>query len=382
MAPQPVPPGPAKPASESKSSLASSLQGVKVGETTIDDAMAFEVELAGYAELHALTTVLRERLDPRLRPPAPADGAPPVPAEPAQLFFVDNALRLALDTASVIELQLKSLKEAYQSVSRAAAAAREPSPADALDEPGTLKKMIAVPGTLPAAAQAAVALLGALRTDTRYSGRQVKIPEQAFALALAHEWEASKTVHFHYPTLFVPPSSGTTTFLQAFVTLMDAVAHERSTASEALTKLLVRVSQMDASAPGFPAAKAALDIVRNQFAAAEAVFDGVSARLSKVDDKTGLNQLQLLERAGFVMAIAAKAGERAFYLFAQVVSAGGAFRISKNVLRTLFWGPALEHAGGCVVSYGLFSANGRLIAADTIGNRSAYKDSRPPIQVR
>ena len=381
MAPQPVPPEPAKPASETKSSLAAGLKGLQAGETTIDDTLAFEVELASYAELGALTKVLKARLDNYLRVPAAAkDGAA---SEPCHLFFVDNALRLALDTSAALEAQLNNLEEAYRAVTLAAMAALAPPPgfADRLDSQRAGEEFVALPGFVPAA-QAAIALLGALRTDTRYAGRQVTIPEHAFALALGHEWEASRTVHFHYPSLFVPPTAGRAPLMQRFVTQMDAAVKARSAASEAVTKLLLHVSRMNAASPEFAAAKATLDSIRDQFSAAEAVFESVSSKLSKVDDKTGLNQLQLLERAGFVASIAAQAKDRTFYLFAQVVSAGGAFRISKNLLRTLFWGDALEHAGGCLITYGLFNADGRLLASDTIGSRSTYMDSRPAITVR
>jgi hypothetical protein len=148
-----------------------------------------------------------------------------------------------------------------------------------------------------------------------------------------------------------------------------------------LSNLLARVSQLDPDDEKFPAVKAMLDSARDQFAAAEAVFEDLSTKLMKADDKTGLTQFQLFERAAFVKSIGRKAVGRTFYLFAQVCSAGGAFRISKNLLRMLFWGDALEHAGGCVVAFGLFNDEGRLVASDTLGSRSSYADSRPPISV-
>src|SRR5687767_3252752 len=144
MAPQPVPPEPAKPASETKSSLAAGLKGLQAGETTIDDTLAFEVELASYAELGALTKVLKARLDNYLRVPAAAkDGAA---SEPCHLFFVDNALRLALDTSAALEAQLNNLEEAYRAVTLAAMAALAPPPgfADRLDSQRAGEEFVAL----------------------------------------------------------------------------------------------------------------------------------------------------------------------------------------------------------------------------------------------
>jgi hypothetical protein len=123
----------------------------------------------------------------------------------------------------------------------------------------------------------------------------------------------------------------------------------------------------------FAAAKAALDAARDQLQAAEAVFDDLSAKITKADEGTGLTRLQLLERAAYVKAIAAGAKGSTFYLFAQIVAAGGAFRVEKSAIRR----DSIEHTGGCAATYGLFDDAGTLVTADTIGRRSAYQDSRP-----
>lgn len=341
---------------------------VEPGETTIDDKLTFDVELACYEQLHRLTAEMKERLTPRMA----GNGR-------AQLFFLDEALRTALSIAPVVEIEINSLKQAYAG---AAATAQEglsvltgerPS-ADRRSREFEFLESMAGPA---AVADAAVALLGALRADTRYSGRQVTVPEQAFALTLAHEWESSETVDFHYPTLFVPETPRGKRLVNELVQAFDAALEERKAASQALASLQVRFGQLDAADPKFPAVKAAFDSSRDQFQAAEAVFEDLSGKLTKAEPKTGLTQLQLLERAAFVKSISAEAPGRTFYLFAQVVSAGGAFRTVKNLLRTLFWGDGLTHSGGCVVAYGLFNDGGKLVAADTMGRRSEYLDSRP-----
>jgi hypothetical protein len=385
MPPQPVAPTPPQKTSETAPKTASSKFAVDPGQTTIDDKVAIEVELACYEELHVLAAEIRRRVERQLPPEPDVDSFAATIASDARvhLFFLDQTLRLALDIASTLELQLKNLREAYNG---AAATANDglneleaPKAESELKqrEVGVFSDLM---NPVSAAADAAVALLGALKSDTRYVGRQVVIPEQAFALALAHEWEDSGRVSFHYPTLFVPPTAQRQALMQNFVAALDAVVAERKTAAKALSNLLVRVSRMKPDEERFPAAKAALDSARDQFQAAEAVFENVSNKLTTADEKTGLTQLQLVERAAFVHSIGRASSGRTFYLFAQAVSAGGAFRISRNILRMLFWGDGLEHSGGCIVTFALFNDAGDLRAADTIGRRSAYIDSRPPQQ--
>lgn len=386
----PIPPAGAGTATTANSTLTA--PSVKLtlepGETTIDDKLAFEVDLACYAEMERQTAAVRRQIDARLKLGTGAASAGPV-----HLFFLDSALRSALDISATIELQLANLKQAYAgaeaSAQAALAAIKAPAPGPELESVAprpdrSFSVFSDLVGTT-AIADAAVALIGALRTDTRYFGRQVIIPEQAFALALAHEWESSEKVQFHYPTLFLPATFQAGDMMRDLVNAFDAAVEKRNAASRALSSLLARVSQLGSGTPEFLAAKPSLDTARDQFEAAEAVFDQVSTQLTKSDETTGLTQLQLLERAAFVKTIAKEAKEangKVFYLFAQVVTAGGAFRITKNFFRMLFGRDGLEHAGGCIVTFGLFDDAGRLVASNTIGGRSAYQDSRPALQLR
>jgi len=391
MAPQPIPPTPPQKPAETAPKTSSALDP---GQTAIDDKVAIEVELACYQELHVLAAEIRRRVERKL----PSDPGPSgrdsgfVTAMVSEarsdtrvhLFFLDQTLRFALDIASTLKLQLKNLRDAYEGAANTASAglheleARQDETKREKRERGPF--FTSRMPMLPSVGEAAVALLGALKSDTRYVGRQVVIPEQAFALTLAHEWEDSPTVSFHYPTLFVPPTDRRDDLMEDFIAAFDAVVDERKTAAKALSTLLSAVSRMKPDAERFPAAKAALDSARDQFQAAEAVFENVSSKLTTADEKTGLTQLQLVQRAAFVDSISRAATGRTFYLFAQAVSAGGAFRISRNILRMLFWGDGLEHSGGCIVTFALFNDVGDLRAADTIGTRSSYTNSRPPQQ--
>lgn len=355
---------------------------MEAGETRIDDKVAIEVELAAYAELQRLTATIRCSVEKCLN--GSEVNLDRKKFGQAHLVFLDDALRSALDLAAGIELQLKNLGEAYKGAANTADGGLDPFPAPKKPfgvpqvRSFSILKSLSVP---TAAADAAVALIGALRTDTRYSGRQVVIPEQAFALALAHEWEGSESVQFHYPTLFIPPTAERSKLMQEFVQAFDGVLEERRLASQKLSSLLAFVSGLQNGDALFPPAKASLDAARDQFQAAEAVFSDLSANLAKADDRTGLTQLQLLERAAFVRMVGAAKRGRTYYLFAQVVSAGGAFRVARNLFRMLFWSDGLEHCGGCVVTYGLFSEEGQLLASSTIGGRSGYEGSRAALRL-
>jgi hypothetical protein len=370
MATAPIPPIPQQKgdASGSSASPASQLK-VDAGQVEIDDKLSFEVEIACHQELHLLAKEVRRHLDAFLQ----GTGR-------AQLFFLDNALRTALEISMVVQIQLVNLKQAYQGAADTANTGLVAPPAPAARRTRTFTAMteLAAPAGV---ADAAVALLGALRTDSRFFGRQVVIPEQAFALVLAHEWEGHSNTDFHYPTLFVPPTTARSSLLKDFVQALDSALEERKLAAQSISKLLAQTSRMQPTDPQFPDSKASLDSARDQFQAAESVFADLSNKLSRADEKTGLTQLQLLERAAFVRSIADQAKGRTFYLFAQVVSAGGAFRVKRNLLRTLFWGNAVSHAGGCLVTYGLFDDSGKLLASNTIGSRSDYINSVTKLKV-
>ena len=372
MATAPIPPVPQQPkGADGAAGPGSRIPSLAGGDTTIDDTLTFEVDLASHATMREIARLIRLRLDPHLTTDATT-----------AIVFLDNALRLALDIRSTVEIQLRNITEAYAGAAATArggleALAAKPSRAKPKARAFSAFPSLAAPGV----ADAAVAILGALKTDTRYFGRQVVIPEQAFALSLAHQWEDSEVVEFHYVTLFAPPTSQDDEVLKEFVSGYDAAVEQRRTAMQATANLLARVTQLPAADPTLPLVKAALEAARDQFQSAEASFDDLSTKLTTADEKTGLTQLQLLQRGELVRSIATRHQGRVFYLYAQIVAAGGAFRVTKNVLRSLFGWPGLEHAGGCIATFGLFDVEGRLVAADTIGARPAYVDSRRAIFV-
>ncbi len=377
----PIPPIPQQQARDGAGSGSIRSLTFDPGDTSIDDKVTFEVELAAHAVMRLVAGRIKARLQPRLPKRDPAATPPAV----IHLFYLDQALRLAIDILDTVEIQLRNLADAYTGAAAtargglalAAPASAAPAPAVAAARTFSVFPSLAA---APVVADAAVALLAALKTDTRYFGRQVVIAEQAFVLALAHQWEDEEGVEFHYPTLFAPPASSNES-LREFVRALDTAVAQRKQAQQDISALLARIGQLQPTDPNFGPANGTLAAARDAFQAAEASFDDLSNKLTKSDEHTGLTQLQLLQRGAFVRTIASSAKGCTFYLFAQVVSAGGAFRITKNFLRSLFGAEALEHTGGCIVTYGLFGDDGRLVTSDTMGMKSAYLNSRPEMVV-
>ena len=52
--------------------------------------------------------------------------------------------------------------------------------------------------------------------------------------------------------------------------------------------------------------------------------------MTRANEETGLSRVQLLERAGYVERIVAENPERCYFLFGQVVAAGGALVSSRE----------------------------------------------------
>jgi hypothetical protein len=352
------------------------LSKLEAGTTTIDDKLTFEVELECYQQLHEVTKAVAEAINEHLEPES---------TEP-HVFFLDEALRKGLGLRDTVDLQLTNLAKAYKTSRQTAEAARAPAARASLDSADVEKATTETvgPATVAAGFNAAASILNSLMSDTRYSGRQVVVPEQALALALAHCWEGTKVV-FHYPTLFSHTSSRDHSAMQRFIQRFNTVTEARSKAAAALARLLAEVSGVASTSPAFSLAKARLDTARDQFQSAEAVFDELNARLSEPDEKTGLSHFELIQRAAFMQSVSGGGSEerpvRTFLVFAQVISAGGAFRVESNFFTRLWGSDGLRHAGGCVVAFAFFDLAGRLLASNVMGQRSPYRDSRPRLSV-
>ncbi len=108
--------------------------------------------------------------------------------------------------------------------------------------------------------------------------------------------------------------------------------------------------------------------IRDQYRAINALFDQLVASLVKTDEKTGLSPLGLLTRAAEVVALLddLTVARSRFVLFTKSVSAGGSYRIRRNLWTTVFTGDLLSYSGGAIVSYMLFDNSSRIRSADTL----------------
>jgi hypothetical protein len=87
-------------------------------------------------------------------------------------------------------------------------------------------------------------------------------------------------------------------------------------------------------------------------------FTELQNSMSKVEEKSGLSRFARLVRASEILG-----RKEAAFLYASVVSAGGAYRVSRNLLQTMFWKGNWSFSGGCIVWYTLFGADGTILAS-------------------
>ena len=110
-----------------------------------------------------------------------------------------------------------------------------------------------------------------------------------------------------------------------------------------------------------------MDSARDAFQSAEAVREEFQRNMTKADERTGLSRVQLLERAGYVQRMLTAEGDEAYFLFAQVVAAGGSIATSTGLLSWLF-GRRVRRASGVAVVWALFSSDGTLVRSGLRGS--------------
>lgn len=366
MAPAP----PSKPSGDKPDENSSAIVPTNPGTAAADGRLAFDVEIGSYAELDRVCQRISEEIAPLLN----IEGG-------VHVFYLDNALREALDLRPLVETQLRNLQESYRGVADAArqGLAGYGQPADLPAPRVRLMEVFPALAAAPAVIDSAVDLLGMLREDVRYTGRPATISPPAFALALARHIQKHNRVRFHYPTLFLPLGAGDPKVLQELIRGMDTVIEQRKLASTQIERLAARLIPGKSDDASFADAKSALDAARDAFQAAEAVREDYQANMTKADEQTGLSRVQLLERSGYVGRIVTESPQSCYFLFAQVVASGGAYRTTSGLVAGLT-GHKLRHSAGVVVTFAMFLRDGTLVTSRTLGSRSPYKSSDEEIE--
>lgn len=336
------------------------------GTTTIDDKMQFEPVRLSYEAAQAIAEQVAA---------AVASGVKDKP-----LVVVAGA-RLLADLGNLVATKImldgfaedfKSLKSAGdvaagRSVPAAVATAdevrRQAVPAPAM--------MLPALGAITAGAQSALALLGLFRENVDFRGVAVAIDATALELALAAHLAAHGAGEVIVPDLSVPsePAAGDGTLRDALL----AAHSERAAAWRAVAPLIALRAEaeaqlddattreddeaVDAAAARVREVRRALDPISGPLASLEQRFDELQGQLTKVSDADGgLTVLARLFRAEAIRA------REPIYVHIRALSAGGANRVSRSLLRTIFTGDGLSATGGIVVSWALLTATGDVLA--------------------
>jgi hypothetical protein len=102
-------------------------------------------------------------------------------------------------------------------------------------------------------------------------------------------------------------------------------------------------------------------------------FTELQSSMSKVEEKSGLSRFARLVRASEILA-----RKDASFLYASVTTAGGAYRVSRNFLQTIFWKGSWSFSGGCIVWYTLFGADGKILVSATHRHLEPFTRLRSP----
>jgi hypothetical protein len=109
-------------------------------------------------------------------------------------------------------------------------------------------------------------------------------------------------------------------------------------------------------------------------------FDKLNSSLVVIDEKTGVNLLTLLLKAERIINILidSSSADQLGVLYVKVVKAGGGNRISQN----LFTGSKVAHNGGSIVSYALFSDDGKVVRSGLLFCLTDYYEPQEMGQLR
>ncbi len=84
-----------------------------------------------------------------------------------------------------------------------------------------------------------------------------------------------------------------------------------------------------------------------------------------VPDAKGVVPLQMLQIAQALLERFEKAPQDTYFFRAEVASAGGSYRIRRNLFRSLFWSDGLSYSGGVIVSYAFLNSEAAVVKSGT-----------------
>lgn len=115
-----------------------------------------------------------------------------------------------------------------------------------------------------------------------------------------------------------------------------------------------------------------LDDKRGQFESLDNKLQALQLSLITPDEKSRVVPLHLVQQAEEVLARFREKEKDTYFLWAEVSTASGSYRIHRNLLRTLFWGDNLSYSGGAIVTYAFFDSNANVVLSGTHRYREPF----------
>ena len=353
------------------------------GKTEIDEKLTIECELLSY---RAAGRVARKIADDVLSCAGPGD---------VTVLLLDEAGHAALHQQQAFALQVQLLQTDFDRVEPVPEVKKGLAP-EAGREPAAQKGVLGIGAAVSAASALAgpvLDVLGLFRQDVVYRGRPTTVSQKALLLEVAGRLQAgttdNRTVRVFFPRLVLfPPQEKEPASLKRVQETIEPLLQSRAAAEERLGELareLAREEQEVADRlkaaegtekeAGSPIEARIGEVVelRLRHEAARKLFDATEARhlamwaaLHAKDEKTGASGLRLLQEAEQMRALFQdRPGGKAFLVHAEVVAAGGSYKVVRNLWRTLFLGDGLRYSGGAAVAFGVFDGEGTLVRSGT-----------------
>jgi hypothetical protein len=332
------------------------------GATTVDEKLTFEPDRLSYRSAGVLAREIAKRCASRVNQPTVVIAGAQFLADLANL----QACYLTLD----------DLKETYHSLiphSRATIdrMAARPLISDALHAQA-LTAATAAAALLPtpvagvaAAVNAALGIAALFRQNVTFSGRQTKVDELAFEVALAADVKSRTSATVYLPDLMVLAPLTKPGSLHARLLALEKVRFAVwQTAGPLVSQLVLLEGKLAQAVQSKDQAQvdsltAQVSDLRRDLDPLTAALDRSDRRLSELQAQWANvdqnSQMSLLARLLRAEALKEK---NPIYLHAQIVSSGGYVRTTRSLLSTIFTGDGVSFQGGVVVRWALLDRDG------------------------
>lgn len=371
------------------------------GTTTLDQSVTTEVEMLAHEAVEYIAAAAATEIKKVINDP--------------------NAVIVIYDRETFAAMRLL---DAFSAATRLLARGYRAEPGAAGSEAFSLEPVTAV-------AKTALDLIALFRQDTSYFGRKVSVGHEALVAMLATRLAPTRVVVPSYGLAGPSAAHGVdvaSTIVEQLSILygaqaratarVDAAAGQFHLLGVALRKAearqrkhAARLAWLEVELPGLtgdPAtdARAEIEALRTEtipqaesdVAFARFELERLSAEIDRsrgslqaanqsVDDLSRALTLSAPGTSSLLSVLVSAerlarslAGREYFVLAAEVVTAGGSYRVRRNLFTNLFWGDLLRYSGGAVATYSLFNSAHEIVASNALRymtGHSKFKKLRP-----